>query len=103
MKRRSFLGAVLAAAAAPAIVRASSLMPVAPRIWTPPAWGEGVVGRMALVQQEINDHAADALAYMVLVHPDWMAELAGMGITNKMLGADIVQMRTIPYSRILRH
>jgi hypothetical protein len=27
---------MLAAAAAPAIVRASSLMPVAPRIWTPP-------------------------------------------------------------------
>lgn len=35
--RRSFLGSLLAAAAAPAFVRAQSLMPVAPRIWTPPS------------------------------------------------------------------
>lgn len=36
MKRRSFLGALLAAGMAPAIVKASSLMPIkAPAIWTP--------------------------------------------------------------------
>lgn len=34
--RRSFLGSILALAAAPAIVRAESLMPVAPPIWVPP-------------------------------------------------------------------
>ena len=33
--RRSFLGAMLAAAAGPAIVRAASLMPVKP-LWVPP-------------------------------------------------------------------
>lgn len=36
MKRRSFLGALLAAGMSPAIVKASSLMPIkAPAIWTP--------------------------------------------------------------------
>jgi hypothetical protein len=35
--RRGFLSGILAAAVAPAIVRASSLMPVVPpKIWTPP-------------------------------------------------------------------
>jgi len=37
LSRRGFLGGILAAAAAPALVRASSLMPiVAPKIWTMP-------------------------------------------------------------------
>jgi hypothetical protein len=34
--RRNLLLGILAAGAAPAIVRAQSLMPVAPRIWVPP-------------------------------------------------------------------
>lgn len=37
MQRRGFLGAILAACAAPAIIRVQSLMPIralAPRIWT---------------------------------------------------------------------
>lgn len=38
ISRRSFLGAIIAAAAAPAIVRSASLMPiVSPKIWLPPA------------------------------------------------------------------
>lgn len=37
--RRGFLAGILAAAAAPAIVRAGSLMPVAAPIWTPPVTG----------------------------------------------------------------
>ena len=35
MQRRRFLGSILAAGMAQAIVRAGSLMPIAPRIWTP--------------------------------------------------------------------
>ena len=39
--RRGFFASMLAAAAAPAIVRASSLMPVVvPKVWTPP---QGIV------------------------------------------------------------
>lgn len=38
MNRRGFLGAILVAGVAPAIVKASSLMKLAaPEIWTPPA------------------------------------------------------------------
>lgn len=37
MNRRGFLGAILAAGLAPAYVKASSLMPVVSRIWTPDA------------------------------------------------------------------
>lgn len=41
MKRRGFLESMFAAAAAPAIVRAESLMPIVPpKIWTPP---QGIV------------------------------------------------------------
>lgn len=35
MHRRSFLGSILAAGMAPALVKAGILMPIAPRIWTP--------------------------------------------------------------------
>lgn len=36
MNRRGFLGAILAAGAAPAVVKASSLMPIyVPKLWTP--------------------------------------------------------------------
>jgi hypothetical protein len=46
LSRRGFLGALLAAAAAPAIVKASSLMPIyVPKIITPAymtLWGDGV-------------------------------------------------------------
>lgn len=35
MKRRGFLAGILAAAAAPAIVRAGVLMPIRPPIWVP--------------------------------------------------------------------
>ena len=48
MNRRGFLGAMLAAAASPAIVRASSLMP----IYTPPLvlWGDGIHDDTAALQ-----------------------------------------------------
>jgi hypothetical protein len=44
MQRRSFLAAMLAAAAAPAIVRSGVLMPVKAPIWTPPAADYGFIG-----------------------------------------------------------
>jgi hypothetical protein len=69
--RRGFLGAMLAAAAAPAIVRAASLMP----IWVPPApkiltlaeahamdvermilWGDGIHDDTEALQAIINGH-----------------------------------------------
>ncbi len=64
--RRGFLAGILAAAAAPALVRAGSLMPVAPRIWTPPmtlyeaaddyvfAQPDAYWGRMTLYTGEIG-------------------------------------------------
>lgn len=39
MNRRGFLAGILAAGAAPAIVRAEILMPLAPRIWVPAPLG----------------------------------------------------------------
>lgn len=45
MQRRSFLASMLAIAAAPAIVRAESLMKIAPRqIWVPPLRPEALDG-----------------------------------------------------------
>lgn len=41
MNRRGFLVAILATATAPAIVRASSLMPIVPRVWTRPDYYGG--------------------------------------------------------------
>jgi hypothetical protein len=49
MNRRGFIGAIIGAAAAPAIVRASSLMPIVPRagyVWTP-----SILGLQALVAE----------------------------------------------------
>lgn len=70
MNRRGFLGAILAAAAAPAIVRAASLMPVAaPKVWTPPdTIFTGEIGRhervrMVVVGDSIADHFIDAMRY----------------------------------------
>jgi hypothetical protein len=70
MNRRGFLGAMLAAAAAPAIARASSLMPVvpvAPEVWTPPDTiytGEiGSYESIRFIESAPVDHAADALRY----------------------------------------
>ena len=49
MQRRSFLGALIAAAAAPAIVRADSLMPLyVPR--PPKLWGDGIHDDTAALQ-----------------------------------------------------
>lgn len=42
MQRRSFLGSILAACAAPAFVRAGVLMPIKPPIWVPPTITEAV-------------------------------------------------------------
>jgi hypothetical protein len=75
LSRRGFLGAILAAAVAPAIVRASSLMPVrAPEIWTPPdTIYTGELGRyegIRIIQSEhLPDHGADAMKYMLDAQP----------------------------------
>lgn len=73
MNRRSFLAAILAASAAPAIVRASSLMP----LWTPPRtipwqfeelqWSEdtlSVVRQMQAHQAELNRLFSITVEYM---------------------------------------
>jgi hypothetical protein len=62
--RRGFLRAMLAAAAAPAIVRAESLMPIAPRIWTPP-----------LTAQTIRDITAPLSEYVVFCHPSMYEDM----------------------------
>ena len=71
--RRGFLGAILAAAAAPAIARASSLMPIkAPEVWTPTSpLFTGEVGHVDGFRfiESTSDHLADALRY-------------GLGLTN---------------------
>jgi hypothetical protein len=43
MQRRSFLGSILAACAAPAFVRAGVLMPIKEPIWVPPSITDGLV------------------------------------------------------------
>ena len=88
--RRGFLGARLALAAAPAIVRVESLMPVAPRIWTPPEFGfyEGfrfiatskattdnvvtlaMIQRMTRELRRMKDNRADG-CYWGTIHPGW--------------------------------
>jgi hypothetical protein len=61
MNRRGFLGAMLAAAAAPAIVRASSLMPVAaPKIITDPYGEFGIIEGFRFIE---SSHMMDAAAY----------------------------------------
>lgn len=50
LQRRSFLGAMLAAAAAPAIIRASSLMPVSVRRDWFTLYGDGVTDDTAAIQ-----------------------------------------------------
>lgn len=69
MNRRSFLAAILAASAAPAIVRASSLMP----LWTPredffvPWSGDSlsIVCSMAEAQAEVNRICGITVEYMM--------------------------------------
>jgi predicted RNA binding protein YcfA (HicA-like mRNA interferase family) len=69
MNRRSFLGAMLAAAAAPAIVRAESLMPIkAPSINVP----------------DYDDVSVTMERYTVFVHPDLESEVR-MAITDAAL------------------
>lgn len=94
--RRGFLGACLALAAAPAIVRAESLMPVAPRIWTPPdPFGEvGFIDGFRFIESpmvpgvltlEMVRHAAQSLKQRrfddewVTIHPGWHDELLRQG------------------------
>jgi hypothetical protein len=38
LERRNFLTGLISALAAPAIVRASSIMPIRTMLWTPPLW-----------------------------------------------------------------
>jgi hypothetical protein len=64
MNRRGFLGAMIAAAAAPAIVRASSLMPVAaPKVWTPPQ--TLFTGELGYIEgfRFYESHVLDAMTY----------------------------------------
>lgn len=63
--RRGFLGALLAAAAAPAIVRAESLM----RIYVPPA--------PAIVEPVWEAWAGDS--YVAFAHPDMYADIMALG------------------------
>lgn len=60
MNRRGFLQGMLAAGAAPAIVKASSLMPIfVPKLWTPAVlqFGPGIVSAEEILaaQREFNE------------------------------------------------
>ena len=66
MNRRGFLGAMLAAAVAPAVVKSGVLMPVRP-IWTPPVWMGMDLGSEPeftnIWVAEYQEHMLDALRY----------------------------------------
>lgn len=69
MNRRGFLGAMLAACAAPAIVKAEILMPVRQIIVPLPFtvgidFGVGCFEGFSIIESEF-DHSADALRYMM--------------------------------------
>ena len=70
MNRRGFLGAMLAAAVAPAVVKSGVLMPVRP-IWTPPVWMgmdfgvEDFTAQAYFDGAQWQEHMLDALRYGV--------------------------------------
>ena len=62
MNRRGFIGAIIGAAAAPAIVRASSLMPIVPRagyVWTSYGMGFNAVSFSEMVALTLTRHKMD--------------------------------------------
>lgn len=63
MNRRGFLGSIIAACAAPAIVRADSLMRIVARDATVIAPEIGRIETFQFYESSLSDHAADALAY----------------------------------------
>lgn len=62
--RRSFLGSILAAGMAPAIVKAEILMPV--RKIIVPEWGIGIADELQPYQREINRLLVDMIRYGVI-------------------------------------
>lgn len=80
LNRRGFLDSILAAAAAPAIVRASSLMVVkAPPVWAgvdtggaSDQWGIGVIDHIVIVSEELNKLASVTIRGILL--PDGRTE-----------------------------
>jgi hypothetical protein len=73
VKRRSFLGAMLAAAAAPAVVQSGILMPVKKIIdpWGPEAIGDRIAQAWdeARCWPAVQDHAIDAIRYGIYGGP----------------------------------
>lgn len=88
MNRRSFIGSVLALGAAPALVRAESLMPMTRKIdWhhvSLPSWyaGDNVscklshLGTLFLQIYEIDDRVIEKINQVVLV-PSWRLDEYG--------------------------
>lgn len=84
MQRRGFLGAMLAAAAAPAFVRAGSLMRVNPRIIAP-AYAQGLASSMLLTQDVITRECLRVLegrlAFTSNINRDWESQIGFPGQT----------------------
>lgn len=81
MNRRRFLGACVATLAAPAIVRAESLMPVRNRAWIGVDWGVSVGDQSGLVllQRAANEAELAMLDNMyVVMHPSLYRELMNL-------------------------
>ena len=66
LTRRGFIGGMLAALAAPAVVRAGILMPVKPVIWTP----ESVIWSPTLPLNTRYTHHANGWLRVETTHPD---------------------------------
>lgn len=84
MQRRGFLSAMLAAAAAPAFVRAGSLMRVNPRIIVP-AYAQGLASSMLLTQNIITAQMLRIieknLIFTANVNRDWETPIGSLGMT----------------------
>jgi len=65
MNRRGFIGAIIGSGAAPAIVRASSLMPIVPRanyVWTPYSLGfQSLVCETEIVKLTLAKHRMEII------------------------------------------
>ncbi len=70
MNRRGFLGAMLAAGAAPAIVKASSLMPIwTPKLWTPTEFGPMTATEVLATHQRMYNYWMASVTEMIALSP----------------------------------
>lgn len=96
MNRRGFLGSILALGAAPAIVRADSLMRIVPRETTV-LWGKGIASMVREDQAAFNGITREALQIAWEKHPVFGATHALISIPKD--GETLVIRRPLPYIR----